>query len=264
MFAPQLTEGDPQLLRLEQKKHRARNRYNNATMTFQSAKKKSECDLEFMSLLRSKENHNVHGDANILKGLGSSKISVLIRHNILTAKGLLQCSNEQYPAICHLLCGWKKLAREYYDGLIAQAEFWKSEMEDAQSLLEEAEVAYSDRKQELESQSESQRQRQRTAANVINPYARRRGLPLNGGTADDASNTPVPFSKFDDKKGYNGRVLIKYGIDAVVASVFHHCKKFMESKMQGLLAEMLKIDFQYKTAGKIRVWTQQGSSFPPY
>jgi hypothetical protein len=38
----------------------------------------------------------------------------------------------------------------------------------------------------------------------------------------------------------------------------------MEAKMMGLLASILKIDFNYKLASKIRVWTKQGQSFSPF
>ena len=34
--------------------------------------------------------------------------------------------------------------------------------------------------------------------------------------------------------------------------------------MKGLRAEILKIDFNYKIAQKIRVWTKQGASFAPF
>jgi hypothetical protein len=42
----------------------------------------------------------------------------------------------------------------------------------------------------------------------------------------------------------------------MVMSVFNHRRLFQELKMQGLSAKVLKIDFNYKLAEKIRVWTK--------
>jgi hypothetical protein len=71
---------------------------------------------------------------------------------------------------------------------------------------------------------------------------------------------PLPplqhFSKFDDKQKYNGRILSKYRIDSIVCSVFEHRKSFQVSKMMCLCATILKIDFNYKIASKIWVWTK--------
>jgi hypothetical protein len=83
------------------------------------------------------------------------------------------------------------------------------------------------------------------------------------------NNTPVPsspetFSQFKDKVGYNGRVLSKYRVDCMVMSVFNHRSALQELKMRSLTATILKIDFNYKLARKIRVWTKQGQSFSPY
>jgi hypothetical protein len=81
---------------------------------------------------------------------------------------------------------------------------------------------------------------------------------------DDPNWTPPLFSSFSDKKGYNGRTLSKYKIDCVVSTVFNHRKAFMEAKMMGLRASIAKIDFNYKLASKIRVWTKHGQSFAPF
>jgi hypothetical protein len=72
------------------------------------------------------------------------------------------------------------------------------------------------------------------------------------------------FSKFSDKHGYNGHVLSKYAVDSVVTSIFNHRKAFIEAKMKCLCAVILKIDFNYKLASKVRVWTKQGHSFCPF
>jgi hypothetical protein len=75
---------------------------------------------------------------------------------------------------------------------------------------------------------------------------------------------PPQFSKFKDKKGYNGHVLSKFAVDSVATTVFDQRKAFMEAKMKCLCATILKIDFNYKLAAEICVWTKQGQSFCPF
>jgi hypothetical protein len=81
---------------------------------------------------------------------------------------------------------------------------------------------------------------------------------------DQVEEWPPKFSKFDDKFGYNGRVLSKFAVDSVATTVFNQRKAFIEAKMKGLCASILKIDFNYKLSSKIRVWTKQGNSFCPF
>jgi hypothetical protein len=101
---------------------------------------------------------------------------------------------------------------------------------------------------------------------VYNPYSkknlRRPSLPTQANR--DETTTLREFGKFDDRKGYNGRVLSKYRIDSIVTAVFQHRKAFQQSKMQCIEASILKIDSNYKLAGKILVWTKHGQSFCPY
>jgi hypothetical protein len=59
-------------------------------------------------------------------------------------------------------------------------------------------------------------------------------------------------------------VLSKYRIDSIVTTVYNSRKKFQEAKMKGLSAVILKIDFNYKLAHKVRVWLKQGQSFVPF
>lgn len=104
---------------------------------------------------------------------------------------------------------------------------------------------------------------------LANPYRRGVGRNVAAVPADEEESTdpnwkPPLFSKFHEKKGYNGRVLSKHRIDSIVITVFNHRKAFMEAKMMGLCAGILKIDFNYKLASKIRVWTKAGQSFSPF
>jgi hypothetical protein len=47
---------------------------------------------------------------------------------------------------------------------------------------------------------------------------------------------PPMFSKFDDKQGYNGRVISKFAVDSIATTVFNQRKAFMEAKMKCLCA----------------------------
>ena len=89
--------------------------------------------------------------------------------------------------------------------------------------------------------------------------------PDGGAEADEPINTLPPLlSRMDDPLGYNARVISKYRIDNIVISEFNLRKEVQESKMMALSAEILKVDFNYKIANKIRVWRSQGVSFSPY
>jgi hypothetical protein len=86
----------------------------------------------------------------------------------------------------------------------------------------------------------------------------------NATQAEPIEVWPPQFSKFEDKHGYNGRILSKYSVDSIATTVFNQRKAFMEAKMKGLCATVLKIDFNCKLASKICVWTKQGQSFCPF
>ena len=100
-------------------------------------------------------------------------------------------------------------------------------------------------------------------------------LALEKEPADEEPATPPPaaasvqslppvFSKFDDPAGYNGRVLSWSRINSVLRTEFGNRKHIQDSKMRGLKATILKIDFQYELAKKIRVWKGQGCSYVPF
>ena len=83
----------------------------------------------------------------------------------------------------------------------------------------------------------------------------------NGGNEQP---TVAPFSMPDDAERYNARVFTKSRIDTLVANEFNGRKAAQVAKMQGLTAEVLKIDFNYKIARKIKVYTAKGRCFSPF
>jgi hypothetical protein len=240
------------LLRLKRKKADAMSLYTNMRLSYLSARKKADTDIEFKTLLQSKENHNVVGDANIVAGLGPAKIARLIRNGLYSTKAVLNANGAQYPDICHLLPNWRKKIKDYYEGLRVKVDYWSARMRDAQQDLDSAEIELAQHEEVPHFNREV----------PVNPYRfpfRRNAHPV----VPEQSSTPE-FSSFGDKKGYNARVISKFALDSVVTSVFNHRKAFMEAKMKCLCASIVKIDFNYKLASKIRVWTKQGHSFCPY
>jgi TolA-binding protein len=74
----------------------------------------------------------------------------------------------------------------------------------------------------------------------------------------------APFSQANDSKGYNCHVITKHAVDCIVEADFANRRELMIAKMQGLPASVLKIDFAYKLARKIRVYISHGQSFALY
>jgi hypothetical protein len=241
-FTP--SHNDPHLLKLQRKKTDAMSKFSHARLSLRSGQVKAEADIDLKSLLRRKENHNLVGDHNIIRGLGPSKISALIRNRIYTTKELLHARDEQYPGICHLLPIWKQKVQEYYDRLKLPLQLLEVAIRDAQEDLENAEMEYANYALLEADCGEGEI----NAAVPVSP----------------AVVWPPTFSKFDDKQGYNGRVISKFAVDSIATTVFNQRKAFMEAKMKGVCASILKIDFNYKLASKIRVWTKQGQSFCPF
>ena len=81
---------------------------------------------------------------------------------------------------------------------------------------------------------------------------------------NDELPLPAPFSELKDPLKYNGSTVSKATIDQIVATDFQHCKAMQEAKMRGIKASVLKIDWHYKLAPKIKVYCGCGKSFSPY
>jgi hypothetical protein len=252
---------DKQLDRLQRLKSDAASRVARSRLSLSSARVRRDTDVRFHSILSDKGNHNIHGTRNILPGLGSTKLQSLIDIGITSMFELLAAEEDEYAhyKYVHLLGHWQELVLLYlnkFDDEIQAA------LEDLDYAEVDLDVAQSELNDYLSRKRVADEARARSEA--INPYLRRGNSPTEV-IAIDVSNDPPPlFSKFNDKTAYNGRVLSKHRIDSIVTTVFNHRKTFQESKMMGLTAEILKIDFNYKIASKIRVWSKAGNSFAPY
>jgi hypothetical protein len=75
---------------------------------------------------------------------------------------------------------------------------------------------------------------------------------------------PPMFSSMTDPQGYNARFLSRSSIDSLLTTENQHRKPVQLGKMYGLKAQILKIDFNYKLAQKIRVWQGRQGAFCPY
>jgi hypothetical protein len=213
-----------------------------ARLAYISASTACDTDWAFKNMLRDKDNHNVHGKRNFLRGLGSTKLQTLMNNHIHTCFQLIGVNPRDFPQIKRL-GNWQSIVENHYDDLKQTASAKKLELQSAQRNYDEA----------------------------LDDLGRHEGASTDGEAFYSCAenNDPVPsspetFSQFKDKVGYNGRVLSKYRVDSMVMSVFKHRSAFQELKMRSLTATILKIDFNYKLARKIRVWTKQGQSFSPY
>jgi hypothetical protein len=217
------------------------------------AHKELNKDIRFDVLVGDKDNHNIHGQRNSLAGLGSTKLRRLIGAGIQSMHDLMASQNDDDNVVRagleHLLPGWQSKAIAYYQNL--HDDFVREEVRlfEGEELLV---LANAELDSYIASLTQNEIPAQRGGMN--NPYRRK--------NSEDGS--PPLFTEFGDKKGYNGRVLSKYRIDSIVTNVYNTRKQFQDAKMKGLCAAILKIDFNYKLAHKVRVWTKQGTSFVPF
>ena len=185
-----------------------------------------------------------------IPGLGTGKISKLKGANVNTAKQLLAWAGD--PAICShtVLSRWKKWTQQ------ALAKY-KARVDDLSALVKIKSDNY-----DFECFLCDVDKDENPLADSLTPLAETttRTPPPDPPTV----LKPAMLSKFDDQNGYNGLVLSKYRIDSIVMTEFFHRKGLQDAKMRGIHAEILKLDFNYKIAGKVRVWTGRGRSFAPF
>jgi hypothetical protein len=86
----------------------------------------------------------------------------------------------------------------------------------------------------------------------------------HGEILPDQPTLPPLFSKMFDAKGYNAKILSAGRIEAILMTDFLNRKQVQLSKMMGLTSEILKLDFSYKLAQKIHVYSGIGKFFQPY
>jgi hypothetical protein len=235
---------------MSQKAH-CYNKLQQKKLAWSAAKNQCDGDLKFVDMIPSKDNHNVHGSYNILPGLGLTKLRRLVSVGIYSTKALLRANPTLYPSIKKLLPGWKSKCKALYDGYEANLALCAHELLQAENNYNEAEETLAKYLEEnpIEEPVEPE---VTTGANHLEEV-------------QDLLICRAPlFSATKNKKGYNARVFSKHRVDCLVTTVFNHRKVFMESKMMCEVSELLKIDFNYKLASKVKVWTGQGKMFSPF
>lgn len=201
-------------------------------MNLESAKRSLSDGVPLRPLLAQKLDRNNRN--RILKGIGVSKLQILISHGLNTAQDVLDCEN---PRIVR--DDWLIIVEAHFENLRNKIDDMEGTLSDEQDSLLFLEVKLRD---EVVPDEE----------------------PM---TEDDAPATallPPKFSACNDRTGYNGQCLSRRRIESVIRTEFHHRKAMQESKMRSLTATMLKFNFNYKIAKKMRVWTGPGQSFQPY
>ncbi|MGL5934273.1 MAG: hypothetical protein ACRCZI_01470 [Cetobacterium sp.] len=245
---------DPALEGLKRMKRDALDECGRARAALDNARRDLEKDIRFDGMLGDKDNHNIHGRFNLLVGLGGTKLRRLIAAGVFSMHGLMAVHNDDQSIVdaglSNLVIGWQSKVVAYYEQLQGTVDFERERLEAADHCLA---IATADLDSYIDECNRDKIVLPAQRGSSINPYRKR-----------DSETLPPLFSEFDDKKGYNGRILSKGRIDSIVTTVFNSRKRFQEAKMKGLCATILKIDFNYKLAHKVRVWVAKGESFVPF
>jgi hypothetical protein len=204
--------GDAELDHLIRERNNCMSEVAKQRMLLYSAHVKHGLDISFMSILKDKENHNVHGQANCIPGLGGTKLRKLMACNILSTKALLEADPVDYMAYkrtAHLIPRWQRMVDSYYNNLSIQVDVYKGNFDRASAAYQEANDALI-RYKDSDIARERHQQQQRRLANPYRNNGRRIQAPTTTATDDLNEQRPCLFSKFAVKTEYNGRVLSKY------------------------------------------------------
>lgn len=221
-----------------------RDEIRNIKYQLQHATALADGDVDLHEVIELKKNNNCVDPP--LKGIGESKLKQLIAAGCHTVRQLIELQPRDFAVTnSHTkLSRWKRIAES--DLLKRRKEKdWLQEKLDNKIL----ELVVADAEADEDPLGDE------TPAS---------DEPTEGSETENINTLPSLLSKMNDVSGYNARVISKYRIDNIVISEFQLRKEVMESKMMSLSAEMLKLDFNYKIASKIRVWKGQGDSFSPF
>jgi sentrin-specific protease 1 len=236
------TEYDRHLERLD-------NQLKKAQWRVAQAEVQDQDPICFVSLLKIKSARNSRG--KFLQGLGPSKLKDLIEEKITNGRHLLLFDDPRGKFRDRTgrspLGGWKKLVSTEFqirkDNLVA-------------ALMEKkiAEKNYWSHKNlgELSKAEDS--------GDTAGPMV----TDIDDDPPEKVPLLPELFSKMEEPTAYNARFLSKSRIDSILATEYHHRRPVQLGKMFGLTGVILKIDFNYKLAKKMRVWNGRGLSFRPY
>jgi len=186
-------------------------------------------DVQFADIFRRKENRNSIGE--VFPGIGKKKLLLLMDRDILSAKELLQYDGSD-PAV---KWRWKQIVQSYYDKIEAE--------------LHHLRQRHAAVKQELELE-ELLHDPDTPNADDNNVVAEEKKPPI--------------FSSLENPVGFNCRTMSRSSIDRTILGDFQRRKPMQHAKMRSIPATVLKIDWHYKIAKKVKVYTGRGKCFAPF
>mgnify|MGYP000263817394 CR=1 FL=1 len=157
---------------------------------------------------------------------------ILGAHDLLNCEGCDPATKEQ----------WKDTTQAHCDNLARQMQAIRlrtAKLEDdirIQDVIEEGE---------------------RNSPPATTPAPRTPGPP-------NSEDSPAPFSCLTDRRHYNSRTVSKSTIDRIKASDYQRRKSMQLAKMRSISGKAWKIDWGYKIAPKIKVYTGRGKPFAPH
>lgn len=198
-------------------------------LKLKSQKETLQGDIYFSDVFRRKKNRNSIGE--LFPGIGKRKMMTLLEHDICTARELLHCDGES-PSTKE---NWKCIVQNCYDNLTLQVSALERQIESLKTDLNLDVIIAHGERQEVE--------------------------PM---PKPDKEQLPPPFSRLTDPTRCNCRTMSKAAIDRVLMNDFQRRNPVQRAKMRAIKAKIMKIDFHYKVARKIKVCTGRGESFMPF
>ena len=188
-----------------------------------------------------------------IRGLGVSKIKQMIaigvgsgQDLVLVYEQMLAGRRQRYSELCGLFN--KKKAVEIVKRYVEKVQLRMSEQETEKQNLDDKIKALQSEIQQIESEMGSE---------VATPTVR------TDAAATEETFKPDAFSTFEDRKGYNGRFFSAYYVEHVQNLYFEAQKPGMKTRVVGLGGEVLSMDFEYKTACRVKVYVD-GKPFSPW
>jgi hypothetical protein len=233
----------PTLTALERNMMRLKNELRSKNLLLESARAKVNESISLESLMKVKHGRNQL--STLLKGVGTKKLEKMIHAGIKTARQLVD-----YPGVPEC---WAKSND-------TMKQFNKMRKVAANLFLDRQRIVDS-----LENEVADLQEQYNVVKSQVNlERSVREQMHDNGEILPDQPTLPPLFSKMFDAKGYNAKILSMGRIENLLMTDFLNRKQVQLSKMTGLASEILKLDFSYKLAQKIHVYSGIGKFFQPY
>jgi len=194
-------------------------------------------DIKFIRVFEEKKNRN---KINLpFKGIGKTKLLVMIGCGITSAKDLLECDFDSDEANPKVKETWKDIVECHHEKLKFETDVLESDVAamereaDIHDLLEGAGIDSEDDEPAVAPKSK-------------------------------ASEKLDPFSGMMDTAHCNSRCTSKATIDRIIAADHQNRKKIQDAKMRNIPAMCLKIDFHCKLPDKTKAFAGKGKSFSPF